>query len=29
MLELKKISRLHVGKINNFFFDVDIEQYVH
>ena len=26
---LKKISRLHVGKIDDFFFDVDIQHYVH
>ena len=30
MLEiLKKISRLHVGKIDDFFFDVDIQHYLH
>ena len=26
---LKKISRLHVGKIADFVFDVDIQHYVH
>ena len=26
---LKKISRLHVGKIDGIFFDVDIQHYVH
>ena len=26
---LKKISKLHVGKIDDFFFDIDIQHYVH